>query len=421
MSYRTHMKLAFLLVCIVLLSSTLRCSMSPIDGGGGHDGDAGAPLIGLVVDKEGQGVADVHVLLLPDDFNPIHDSMPACGDDGARTDSASDRHAYCAISGGGGEFLFATVTPGYYTLNGADTLGRRIYVPRVSLSGGTDTVDLGAHTFYEAGVALVARPDTTAVSYAFIPGTDIGARFDSLEPYVRLPVPTGSVDLYVGYQTADTVDTVVAVFTARQVLEGEVIDSSGVLDTLQTPVAPLGPDSAVQGSTVCYIVRPVVTRKGLGADYRFRMGDGAVTQWLRDTTVCHRWDSTGAFGVVVQARSAVDTLVISSWSDTLDVHVVPPAPVSDTVAPPLLIGPGDTVAVDSAVSVQIAPGATSCSGSLQHRVDFGDGTMSLWSFATTVSHVWYETGIDTLRAQSRCSVDTNAVSEWSPIVVIEVH
>lgn len=405
----------FILLCLLP-----RCTMSPTEGGGGHDGDAGAPsVLGLVVDKQGTALQSARVLLLPHDFNPIHDSVPPC--DETITDGASARRGYCALTGDDGGFRFDTVAPGTYALNVADTLGRRVYVPGLTLSdSAADTVRLGAQTLRDAGVALIGRPDTSATAYVYIPGTDIGAHFDTLEPYVQLPLPSGSVDLYIGYRTGDSTDTVAALFTEREVLEGEIIDSSGVLDTLQVPAAPSGPNSAVWGDTACYVVRPVFTRKGLGADYRFRLGDGRQTPWTRDTSVCHRWDSTGLFAVMVQARSAVDTLVLSPWSDTLGVHVTPPLPIGDTLAPPTLIAPVDSVALDSSVSLLIVPGANTCGDSLEHRIDFGDGVMSPWNGATAVSHAWREAGIDTLRAQSRCMLDTSAVSAWSPIVELIV-
>jgi hypothetical protein len=112
---------------------------------------------------------------------------------------------------------------------------------------------------------------------------------------------------------------------------------------VSTPAAPNAPDSSAIADTIHCTVTPVTTRKGVGAEYRFNMGDGTISQWSADTAIAHVWRAPGSFAVRAQARSAVDTHVVSPWSDSVRVQVDTLAQVRDSLAPPMLSGPRDSI------------------------------------------------------------------------------
>jgi hypothetical protein len=78
----------FTLALMVMLPP--RCTITPIDAGGGHDGDARVAMVmGTIVDAHDQGVPGLQVLLLPSDFDPARHCLPTCG---------SRVAAWCSIS-----------------------------------------------------------------------------------------------------------------------------------------------------------------------------------------------------------------------------------------------------------------------------------------------------------------------------------
>lgn len=58
-------------------------------------------------------------------------------------------------------------------------------------------------------------------------------------------------------------------------------------------------------------------------------------------------------------------------------------------------------------------GPTNLGHSVEYRFDWGDGTYSEWSSATTVSQSWTSPGDYVVRAQARCATDKHIESGWS--------
>jgi len=77
--------------------------------------------------------------------------------------------------------------------------------------------------------------------------------------------------------------------------------------------------------------------------------------------------------------------------------------------------PSGDSAGETGFSYAYTTGGSTCSQghSVEYRFDWGDGTFSDWSSSTSASHSWSNASTYEVKAQARCSVETNVVSGWS--------
>lgn len=68
-----------------------------------------------------------------------------------------------------------------------------------------------------------------------------------------------------------------------------------------------------------------------------------------------------------------------------------------------------------------AAGAKSASGNpLEYQFDWGNGASSAWSRCESATNAWNTEGAYSVRARARDSVKTNAVSGWSPALMVTI-
>lgn len=67
-------------------------------------------------------------------------------------------------------------------------------------------------------------------------------------------------------------------------------------------------------------------------------------------------------------------------------------------------------------------GASSCSQGhpVEYRFDWGDGSYSSWSSATTASKIYQSAGSYHVRAQARCAIDPTVISAWSTSKIVTI-
>ncbi len=77
---------------------------------------------------------------------------------------------------------------------------------------------------------------------------------------------------------------------------------------------------------------------------------------------------------------------------------------------------------EQGISYTFASGGSVCGlgHGVEYQFDWGDGTSSGWSAATSAAHAWPASGSYTLKAQARCSVDTGLVSGWSEGISVTI-
>ena len=158
-----------------------------------------------------------------------------------------------------------------------------------------------------------------------------------------------------------------------------------------------------------YSTSGAVSNVGHPIEYRFYWGDGSYSNWSSAESASKSWSSPGTYTVKAQARCATHTSIESNWSGALSVIISP-----ETVSPPS-IPSGTTNGIVSLSYNYSTEGSVSNLGHpVEYRFDWGDGTYSNWSSATSVSKVvvfsWnlYPPGLT-----ARCANDTTVISGWS--------
>ncbi|MBN1782320.1 VCBS repeat-containing protein [bacterium] len=123
----------------------------------------------------------------------------------------------------------------------------------------------------------------------------------------------GSTDSYVyaldgGYIIAETVRTpAVPALPAGEPLTGTIDD----------------PITFITGGSACNLGHPV--------EYRFDWDDGLISDW-GDSSRIHVWTAYGSFDIKAQARCAVDTTILSAWSDYAAMEIIDPSYVNRRTA-----------------------------------------------------------------------------------------
>jgi hypothetical protein len=106
------------------------------------------------------------------------------------------------------------------------------------------------------------------------------------------------------------------------------------VETVSAPNAPNGPASVQAGQSNSYNVGGAVSNLGHAVQYSVYWDDGTDPVWGAGGTVTHTWTVAGVYSVLVRARCAADTQVLSPWSDPLYVTV--------TAAPSTITATGGT-------------------------------------------------------------------------------
>ena len=89
------------------------------------------------------------------------------------------------------------------------------------------------------------------------------------------------------------------------------------------PHMPSGETHPVPNSSFTYTASGSSCNLGESIQYRFNWGDGRESNWLNagQASADHSWSVPGSYAVTTQARCAVNTAIVSSWSDSLTVTV----------------------------------------------------------------------------------------------------
>jgi hypothetical protein len=167
---------------------------------------------------------------------------------------------------------------------------------------GTTEPSVGNHTFYErTDVNITATPVN---GYEFVNWTG-----DVAEPND----PTTTL-------TINTDEVVTANFRTTQ-------------EIISTPIVPVGPDSGYKMQPLEFTTGGSVSNKDHEVEYQFDWGDGKNSGFTEYSSRQYAWSKTGTFYVRARARSAINTNVISQWSESTQIAILP-CTINITVTPP---------------------------------------------------------------------------------------
>lgn len=98
--------------------------------------------------------------------------------------------------------------------------------------------------------------------------------------------------------------------------------------SVSTPTMPSGPATGLLGETLTFSTDGATCSIGHAVHYSFDWGDGSRSEWSTAKSASHAYTTHGIYYVRVQARCAIDPLVVSEWSYTKTVKIgaAPSAP-----------------------------------------------------------------------------------------------
>ena len=86
-------------------------------------------------------------------------------------------------------------------------------------------------------------------------------------------------------------------------------------ETVSTPNTPTGSTTGDVGQALDYSTCCASSNLGHSIQYQFDWGDGTpYSSWSSSTTAVHSWSTAGTYSVRAQARCAINTSIVSSWS-----------------------------------------------------------------------------------------------------------
>lgn len=156
-----------------------------------------------------------------------------------------------------------------------------------------------------------------------------------------------------------------------------------------------------------------VDSQGFGISYRFDFGDKTVTPWSSSISASHVYMTPGTYQVKSQASApGLD----SFWSNPLIVKVLD----EDVVVPTPGLLEGDGLVQLGIMSSYKITGSPVTDGSVEYRVDWGDGTLSDWTPYNIFSHTWKSEGTYKIKVQSKVVDGYQKVSRWSEDLIVQV-
>jgi hypothetical protein len=197
-----------------------------------------------------------------------------------------------------------------------------------------------------------------------------------------------------------------------------------VVETITTPLTPVGPAVGSTGVTYTYSTSGAVSSTGESVQYRFSWSDGSDSNWLPVgvASATKAWSAPGTYTLVrVEARCSLHTSVVSAPSAALTVTIA--AATQETVSAPAAPG-GPTNGVVGTAYTYTASGAVSSAGhAVEYRFSWSDGSVSAWvpAAAASASKTWNAPGKYTLvRVEARCALHSGILSAASPAITVTI-
>jgi hypothetical protein len=190
-------------------------------------------------------------------------------------------------------------------------------------------------------------------------------------------------------------------------------------ETVSAPTKPTGPTTGYTGTAYTFSTSGSVDNLGRSVQYLFNWGDGTTSGWLPVGTksATKSWTYKGAYTVTAQARSAVNTSVVSAYSTGLAVNILP-----ETVSTPNQ--PTGTTSGYTGTSYTYYTGGSvdNLGYSVQYLFNWGDGTTSGWLPVGTKSATksWTYKGAYAVKALARSATHTTVVSAYSTGLTVTI-
>lgn len=186
-----------------------------------------------------------------------------------------------------------------------------------------------------------------------------------------------------------------------------VICRGTVAETVSSPDTPNGPSSGHIDSLYTFFSGGASSNLEHALEYQFDFDDGETSTWKSSTAASHSWGDSGTYCIRARARCIAHPTITSEWSEC---HIID-IEEGCSVGLPTISGP-DSLCPDETGYFTASGSVCSC-GPIEYRFFFDDGDTTEWSDLATADHRWSERRGYSIRAQTRCSQQTEVVSDWS--------
>ena len=187
-------------------------------------------------------------------------------------------------------------------------------------------------------------------------------------------------------------------------------------ESLTRPRTPDGPRELIPDEPGTFSTGGATSDMRHPVEYRFVWGNGATSPWSRAREADNSWGAAGTYGVAAQARCTQHPSAMSYSPGSLGVIVG-----FESVSIPVAPAGTDSVCPDRAASLSTAGATSSLGHSIEYQLDWGDGSLSVWSERDTLNHIWTAGGPYAASARARCAVDTSVVSPWSAPALVSMR
>ena len=188
-----------------------------------------------------------------------------------------------------------------------------------------------------------------------------------------------------------------------------VVTDAPPVETISIPDPPVGAATVDVNVSESYTMTGAVSSLGHDLWMWFDWGDGTTSNSWHATSESHGWTVIGDYDVTVKARCQNHGLIESEWSSATTVTVTGAAEI---ISPPgVSSGTQDFAAVGEDVWLIGGGGSSNLGHTLEHRYDYGDGTIGTWGPATP-HYTWTTVGTYEIKCQARCSIHTEYESVW---------
>jgi len=182
---------------------------------------------------------------------------------------------------------------------------------------------------------------------------------------------------------------------------------------VSAPSTPTGPDAGCVEQELSFTTGGGACTQGHAVEYQFDWGNGTQSAW-GDATRVMAYATSGTYDLRVRARCAVLDSTVTEWSDAK------PVTISHTVSAPDEVSGPPQGRVGEVLTFTVG-GAACCAGhDVLYALDYGDGTSTSWSSATSYEKTYLTPGIYVVVAVAWCPLDAFAFSGYSHAKVVEI-
>lgn len=92
--------------------------------------------------------------------------------------------------------------------------------------------------------------------------------------------------------------------------------------TVSVPTSPSGPSDGKTYWTYTFTTGGSACSHGHEVQYQINWGDGTYSGWWKKSEISHSWDVPGTYSLKARARCAVDSGVVSGWSEVSTISIL---------------------------------------------------------------------------------------------------